>query len=329
MYNQGIKTFTANGAIAAKTRVKLTAASTTSPPQVETAGAGEQHIGIAEYAVATTEIVAVRLRTYPGTQECVAAEAVEVGDPLYAAALGKIKDTSDGTCIGIAIEAATAAGDIVEFIDFTVISTTAAGISIADAGNFTATATVEAALQEIYQGLLSIQAILPLPINAWTLGTGVDMAVFADGASDVPGWSATDETAGIRWNNHAAPLPVKTSVPVPMDMDVAADAILHILAAKVGATVGDAVTFTIEAFNNVVGALYDADADFGGASSAMTGDAATKTVQEVTRTLALANLPASQAVMVFTMKPTGGTLGTDDVIVLGVWIEYKRKLLTS
>ena len=61
----------------------------------------------------------------------------------------------------------------------------------------------------------------------------------------------------------------------------------------------------------------------------MTGDATAKTVAELTRTLGLADMPAAQAQMVLTMKPTGGTLGTDDVIVLGTWIEYKRKALTS
>ncbi len=329
MYNEGIRTFTANGALAAKVRVKLTAASATVPSQVEVAGLGEQHIGTTEFAVADGAIVAVRLRTYPGTHEGKAAKAIAVGATLYAAANGFISDASNGTAIGIAIEQATALNDIIEFIDFTVISTTAATISIADAGNFTAQATVEAALQELYQHTKSIQAILPIPINAWTQKTGAALAVFADGASDVPGWSATDKTAGIRWNNHATPLAVKTSVPVPMDMDVTANAVLHILAAKVGATVGDAVTFTVEAFNNVVAALYDADADYGGASSAMTGDAATKTIQEVTLTLALANLPAAQATLVLTMAPTAGLLGTDDVIVLGTWIEYKRKILTS
>ena len=117
--------------------------------------------------------------------------------------------------------------------------------------------------------------------------------------------------------------------PQVFDMDITANATLHILAAKVGATVGDAVTFTVEAFNNVVDALYDADADFGGATDAMTGDAATKTVQHVTRTLALANLAAYPAAVELTIQPTDGTLGTDDVIMLAHWIEYQRKLLAA
>ena len=116
---------------------------------------------------------------------------------------------------------------------------------------------------------------------------------------------------------------------IPPDMDVTADAVLHILAAKVGATAGDATKFTVEAFNNVVAALYDADADFGGDTGAMTGDAATKTVQHVTLTLALANLAAYPAALELTLQPKDGTLGTDDVIMLAAWIEYQKKLLAA
>lgn len=121
MTNEGIRTFTANGAITDKARVKVTAASAIVPPQVEIAGAGEQHIGIAEYAAVTGAAFAVKLRNYPGTHEGVATEAFAVGDTLYGAATGGIKKTADGTAIGIALEAATAPGDIVEFIEFTVI----------------------------------------------------------------------------------------------------------------------------------------------------------------------------------------------------------------
>ena len=74
---------------------------------------------------------------------------------------------------------------------------------------------------------------------------------------------------------------------------------------------------------------YDADADFGGDTDAMVGDDTTKHVQHVTLTLALANLAAYPNLMEITIKPKAGTLGTDDVIMLGVFIAYKKKLLTS
>ncbi len=330
MYNEGIRTFTANGAIAAHTRVKPTAASTTVPCQVETAGAGEQHIGVAEYAAATGTLVAVKLINFPGTVEMVAAEAIEVGDTVYGAASGMAKDTSDGSAIGIAIEQATALNDVIEIATFAVLSTTAATVSIADAGNFTATATVEAALQELYQTNASIQKVIQIPITAFINIAGTQLTVFADGASDQPGFELTgSEALNIRWNNHAAPLAVMSSFLVPNDADITANMTMKFLAAKTGATVGDAVTFTVTALNQVVGALYDADANYGGVSSAMTGDANTKTVQVESLTLALANLPAAGSNVTFTLKPTGATLGTDDLHLYQVWIEYKGKNLTS
>ena len=35
------------------------------------------------------------------------------------------------------------------------------------------------------------------------------------------------------------------------------------------------------------------------------------------------------SVLSVSIKPTDGTLGTDDVILLAAWIEYKRKVLTA
>lgn len=328
-WNEGPMTFTANGAIGAKIRVKLTAGSTTTPPQVEIAGAGEQHIGVTEYAVATGGLVAVKGRVPGQIVEMMASEAIEVGDPIYGAAAGKVKDTSDGSAIGYAIEAATANGDIIQCIDEALLSTTAATVSIADAGTFTAQTEVEAALQEIYQSLLTAKGIIDIPMPVIT-SAGVALAAFTSEDAVSGGYCVTAKGLGIRWNNHATPGPaVGAKVIVPPDADVTANMTLHILAAKTGATVGDATTFTVEAFNNVVDAAFDADADFGGATGAMVGDDTAKHVQHLTRTLALANLAAYPAAMEITIKPTNGTLGTDDVILLAAWIEYKKKLLTA
>jgi len=164
---------------------------------------------------------------------------------------------------------------------------------------------------------------IPLPLGAFQEQDGTTLADFSAGPT--PGWSAGDESGGIRWGAHANPDPVSTQFLWPPDLDASVNATLHLIAAKTGATVGDAVAWTVEAFNNVVGALYDADADYGGDSSAMTGDATAKTVQDETLTLALANLPASvPGVTTLTIQPKDGTLGTDDVILLGAYIEYQR-----
>ncbi len=161
------------------------------------------------------------------------------------------------------------------------------------------------------------------------LATGAPLAVFANGSSAVPGLDFTaSKGLTIRWNNHATLDAVLASFIVPADMDITADATVVVQAAKVGATAGDLPTFAIVAYNQVVGAHYDADSNFGGTSSAMT-NAATKTIQSVTRTLAAADLAAYPARVTMTLKPTDGTLGTDDLVVFGVRINYTRKLRTS
>jgi hypothetical protein len=174
------------------------------------------------------------------------------------------------------------------------------------------------------------QGHIDLTLKDFYLLTGAPLAIFAGGASTVPGSALVDsKAAAVRWNNDAAPGAVMVSFIVPPDMDITFNATLTIRASKVGATLGDAVTFAVGAFNQVVGALHDADADYGGTTSAMTGNTATKTIQAVTLTLALANLAASPASVTLTINPTAGTLGTDDLVMHSVRITYQKKLLTA
>jgi hypothetical protein len=251
-----------------------------------------------------------------------------VGNTTHDIFAGIIAEYIDTTHAWVDIEPAVRQSDAAAHIADGSAAHAASAISIADAGTFTSQADVEAALQEIYQALLTAKGLIPVPMPAIT-DAGVALAVFSNGDSPTPGYCATAKGLGIRWNNHGTPGAVGTKVVVPPDADVTANMVLHILAAKTGATVGDATKFTVAAYNNVVGAAYDADDNFGGDTSAMTGDATAKTVQEVTLTLALANLAAYPAAIELTIKPKDGTLGTDDVIMLAAWIEYKKKLLTA
>jgi hypothetical protein len=147
--NSGYRTFTAGEALAGYRRVKIKPATSATPPEVVYADAGEQHIGVTQQAVASGAAVAVRLRTVPGTCEMTAAEAFAVGAVLYGADDGKVQDTSAGSAIGQAVEAATADGDIVECAEFGVLSTTAATVSVEDAGSVFAATTVEGVLDEL------------------------------------------------------------------------------------------------------------------------------------------------------------------------------------
>jgi len=241
---------------------------------------------------------------------------------------GIIAGIIDTTHAWIDIEPAIKQADVATHIADTSGAHAASAISIADEGTFTEETEVEAALQEIYQGLLTAKGIINIPMPNIT-SAGVALAEFSDGESAVPGFCVTAKGLGIRWNDHATPGAVGTKVMIPPDADVTANMVLHILAAKTGATAGDATKFTVAAYNNVVDALYDADDDFGGDTGAMTGDATAKTVQHVTLTLAPANLAAYPAAMELTIKPKDGTLGTDDVIMMAQWIEYQKKLLTA
>jgi len=178
-------------------------------------------------------------------------------------------------------------------------------------------------------GLLSRRKPLYIDLQSGMLAAGTPLAAWADNASSNPGITLADSKSKcIRWNNNATLDGVVTSRLVPPDMDITANATLVIHSAKIGATPGDLPTFDATVFNQPVGALYDADATYGGTTSAMT-NAATKTVQSVTLTLALANLAAFPARFSLSIKPTDGTLGTDDLLMTGAHILYKKKLFAS
>jgi hypothetical protein len=203
-------------------------------------------------------------------------------------------------------------------------------VGLEDAGGFTTATDLEAALAELYQDAKTALGIIRLGPADFALATGAPLAIFANGASAVPGLSLTDSKVFcIRWNNNATQDAVLGGFHMPPDMDITVNAIVHFRASKTGATLADAVTFDLAAFNQVDAALHDADTDFGGTSSAMVGDAVAKTVQNVTRTLVAANFAAHPASVTITVKPTNGTLATDDLCLEEVYILYKRKLLTS
>lgn len=171
----------------------------------------------------------------------------------------------------------------------------------------------------------SFEVNVDLP--AGHLAAGTALLAFADGASVTPGLALNDsEAGGVRWNNHATPAAVFRTVPLPSDIDDGIDLTIEVLASKSGATDADDTTFTIGAFIHTVGALSDADTNAGGATDAMVGTATAKTVQRVTRTIAHADIPAGPFAITLSVKPTDGTLGTDDVTIHSVKILGQRTL---
>ena len=111
------KAFTAGAAIAKHLRVKL------SSGVLAVAGAGTSdepvEIGtIEEAAFAAGDLRSVRMRNAQGTVKMVASAAIAAEAAVYGAAGGKIDDTTSGAAIGIALEAATADGDIIEVLRY-------------------------------------------------------------------------------------------------------------------------------------------------------------------------------------------------------------------
>ncbi len=109
-------TFQADVAIAEKLRVAIKTASTTTPPEVDIAGATEHGVGVNQYVVAIGDDCAVVPFNKTGTVEMVAAGAFNAGVAIYPAAGGKVDDAVSGDKLGISMGVATADGDIVEIL---------------------------------------------------------------------------------------------------------------------------------------------------------------------------------------------------------------------
>lgn len=108
-----VRQFTANAAIGQFLRVTVL-----STGKVALAEAGQMGVGTTENpATASDEIVGVRLNNAHGTRKVVANGAISEGSLVYAATSGKV-GSSGTVCYGVALEAATADGDIIEVTSY-------------------------------------------------------------------------------------------------------------------------------------------------------------------------------------------------------------------
>lgn len=110
MYVEGKKTLLAGEALTARKCIKLSGAT------LVYADAGDEFIGITEYAVANGARVAFRDKSDAGTFEVTASAAITAGALIYGADDGKVSMTPAGKAIGFAIEAATADDDQIEAV---------------------------------------------------------------------------------------------------------------------------------------------------------------------------------------------------------------------
>ena len=111
------KTFTAGAAIGEHLRVKLTAGLLA----VAGVGATDEPLEIGtlrDPSFASGDVRSVRLRGAAGSCKMVAAGAIAVGVAVYGAASGQISTTVSGAALGVSLEAAAAANDVIEVLRY-------------------------------------------------------------------------------------------------------------------------------------------------------------------------------------------------------------------
>ena len=110
----GTKTFRSGSTLGQWLRVKYSSTASNGEVTVALAGASDISLGVVEKPVVTSgDPVTVHLRTAQGTKLMVASGAITAGNPVYAAASGKVA-SSGSVYEGHALGAATADGDVIE-----------------------------------------------------------------------------------------------------------------------------------------------------------------------------------------------------------------------
>lgn len=321
MYNEGIKTFIAYSALEARRRVKIKSGTVTTPPQVEYAGAGEDYIGVTEYAVAAGDAAAVKMNNAPGTFEiaCVINGSIARGTVLYGAADGKVSDASSGSAMGISMQAADADNEHIEVAPWNVKSTTAATVSLLDTANHTLAATVEAAIAELYEQVHTAQKTICVPLGAITQEDGTSLTKQDSTIAGFAQLSDKEQVINIPVNCTAGEK-LGFSVPVPQDLDDSAAITVHVLAGK--AADDDSLTLACEVYPCAVGDT--ANADIQGTSSLTITQAAS----ELVFTCDAAGVLAAPGTLTVILT-LGGTNDADAVYIYGAWIEYKGKTVSD
>lgn len=140
--DNGIKTFRAGVAIGQFVRVKLVSG------VLQIAGAGEVGIGITQAeAFAANDPIAVKLWSAPGTFKMIASAAITSGAEVKPMASGKCDDSGTDLSLGVALEAASANGDIIEVVPVRVFDAVTSDSIVADSADHENT-TTEAAFDK-------------------------------------------------------------------------------------------------------------------------------------------------------------------------------------
>ena len=319
MYVDKTKTFIAGEDLAAHRRVKIdTSASTADPAEVIYADAGEDYIGVTEFAADDGYPISVRMASSTGTFEieCTVSSSIALGTTLYGAADGKVSDASSGSSQGINVEPGTiSSGCIIEVAAMSIKSTTAATVSVADAGSLITATTVEAALAEAFTHIQTAQKFIPIPMTTVWESDGTNASALTGSTTPILDMANGDTDSGmiLTWaaSNSDA---IIFQTPLPPDIDVTADVVVHFRAKMAGST--DTPTVASDAYFN------EGDTKVEDVSAALGATYAEKTI-----TIAAADVPAGAQTL--TVELTPGAHTTDILYMSAIWIEYTGTTLTS
>jgi len=319
VWNEGPKTYTAYEALEAYRRVKIKSETTTIPPEVQYADAGESYIGTTLAPAAAGERVVVLAPNDNGTRLVEAADSFSVGAVLYGANDGKVSDSASGSAQFMAIQAAGAGGDIVEAIVYSYLTTAAGSVSLADSNGHTAETTVEGAIAEIYASIDGAKKTIPIPLGSLMLEDGTAIGKFSDGTSATPGFAQlSNKEVVLRWNNHSSHTAVAFSVPMPQELYGSAAVEVHWLAAMSGNT--DTPDLVHECYFGA------GDTDCAGTDDEIDGGTA---LTEYSASIAHGDVPDTMpATLTCIFQPKDGEATTDDVLVYAVWLEVEYAKLS-
>ena len=234
-----------------------------------------------------------------------------VGDPMYVVDDQTFDETDPGNgviCGRLMRRISNTRGFL--DVDVAIPVALAAGgtLTITDAGGHFTTDTVEAALAQLASRAKKAR-ITPI---ALTLEDGTALAKYA--AATAPGWAQlSNKEVILKWAAHATPAKAAAVFTLPDDLDGSADVEVHVLAAMSGAT--DTPELTTEAYFN------KGDTDCAGADDEVDGGV---TLTEYVNVIAAADVPNGPAHLTVVMNPKDGELGTDDLYIYAIWLEYSR-----
>ncbi len=161
------------------------------------------------------------------------------------------------------------------------------------------------------------QGRIDVPLGSLRLAAGTTIAAFAAGSAD---GIEINEGVHVRWNDDVFTT-FWADVDLPPDLDDSRDIVVSMLASRVGSADTTAV-ITVGAFILSAGDAVAADSDAGGASTAVS--AATTITQEITRTIAAADVPAGARKLSLSLVPSAA-LDDDDLRLHSLAVLFTRK----